>query len=211
MVLKKYIIDTLKEGDNLAAIEFGGPGSKLFASFPDKFFEKTIGVCLKDVRFPDEKEKDNERGHEVIPGDILELMDKGDGVYKKVEESLNGRKVSLIMCRICGPLDRLQKHPAILDRLIRKWYSLLDQNGIIFVQITFSIKDAVLAKKIRRWSTAISEKFPTIEIQEKQGLSDMPENAEYQNEFIGALRLHKKPGAPEKLPPATQLFSNQEK
>ena len=199
---KKYIENTLSKSkekrNGLTAVEFGGPGSALFAGFSKGFFGKTIGVCLKDLRQDTQKEREQKNGHLIIEGNILDVINYK--VYGKVATQLANGKTDLIISRMMGPLDQIEKNPAILDRVIRKWYGMLNTNGIMFIQIEFS--DAgdepfTYNHSVRRWADAIHSKCPEIEIQFDR--PDMPY-------FVKRIRLHKNPGAPEELPSAAQMF-----
>lgn len=216
---KKYIEDTLskKESGNRTAIEFGGPGSKLFSGFSNGFFSKTVGVCLEDLRPVYKKMSDSERGHSVVVADILETNDKEK--FTEIENSLGNRKVDLIVSRLMGPLNSekkiqgaiiLKRNPAVLDRVIRKWYSMLNDGGLLFAQFEyFDEHDPYIEKKreselnqppimeieenVKNWINEINKRFSDkIEIQLGRGI----------------IRLHKKPGAPEELPRKGELFGN---
>lgn len=190
---ERYIAEILskeKVGD-LTAIEFGGPGSKFFGTFPENFFRRTIGVCLKDIRKDEEIDRDRGLGHYVIEGDIMEVQN--EELTRKVLKVLKVEKTDLIISRMMGPLGHLDKDPAILDRIIRRWYKILDQNGLMFIQFIYLKNvdtDPYLTDLIKKWAAAVGEMFPEVDI--KVGKR--------------TLRLHKKNGAPEELPPATQLF-----
>lgn len=187
-MFKKYIESTLQKGGT--AVEFGGPGSNLFSGFTDNFFKKTVGVCLDDIRSEDQKRLDAQSNHSVIVGDILDPMN--DEILHEVIKKLGKSKTDLIISRMMGPLDHMNKNGAILDRIMRNWYSMLKENGLMFIQFNFSrdFFDQDAENLVEKWATVVREKFPEIDIQLGKGI----------------FRLHKKIGAPEKLPPATQLF-----
>ena len=199
--LKDYIEEKLlkEKWGNLTAVEFGGPGSALFRDFSRYFFRKTVGVCLKDIRNDLQKETDEEYEHSVIEGDILDTTKvEKNKVLSEVTKKLGTNKIDLIICRMRGPLYYIDKDPAILDRIVRNWYSLLNKNGLMFIQfdIISSGSYRSTANMAKEWSVVINEKFPQIDIQFAMG-----------DENIGnVIRLHKGVGSPEKLPPATQLF-----
>ena len=69
-IFKKYIENTLKKENNeqLVALEFGGPGSNLFKGFTKGFFDKTMGVCLDDLRVSERKKTDTKSNHFVMIG-----------------------------------------------------------------------------------------------------------------------------------------------
>lgn len=205
---RKYIIDTLSESSNKnhTAIEFGGPGSKLFGDFPDDLIQKSVGVCLEDIRWEGIKAKDDLRGHSVVVGDIFDT--KNEEIYKNIMNDIGTDKTDLIICRMSGALNNISKNPLVLDRVMRKWYSLLNDNGIIFVQFEFFPPNNIIGRKLKprstsgpkeeserdleKWVNAIQEKFPN-EIEIELGK--------------GALRLHKKQGAPDQLPTLKELFN----
>lgn len=195
--LKKYIEDTLssgKEKHNLTAVEFGGPGSQLFSGFTNNFFARTVGVCLKDTRSERSgniMEHDAEKNHYVKVGNIMDPQ-KSNKLLSEVIQTIGTNKTDLIISRMEGALQFIDKDLAILDRIIRNWYKILNKNGLIFVQ--FALSTSLSCKhrsyEVKKWATAIKERFPEVDIQIGEGV----------------LRLHKKEGAPEELPPATQLF-----
>lgn len=195
--LKKYIEETLSqvEKHDLTAVEFGGPGSQLFKGFTKNFFAKTVGVCLKDIRNQDWQEDDIKNNHSVIIGDILDVQN--NQLFNKIAQILGTNKTDLIISRMDGPLEYIKKHPAILDRIIRNWYKLLNENGLMFIQFERPIDTFLVGGSIKtqvaEWSNTIKKRFPEIDIQ-ISGIGD------------GILRLHKIVGAPEKLPSVAELF-----
>ncbi|KKP88434.1 hypothetical protein A2456_02365 [Candidatus Nomurabacteria bacterium RIFOXYC2_FULL_36_19] len=191
-VFRKYIEKTLsnKGKRDLTAIEFGGPGSELFKGFTPNFFAKTVGVCLADIRNQRKQKEDKRNNHSVIVGDITEITK--DKTLTKVTQTLGTNKTDLIISRMEGPIILIDKNPAILDRIIRNWYDLLNKNGLMFIQFELpKYQPRYTEPLIKKWANAIKEKFPEVDIQVNKGV----------------LRLHKRVGAPEKLPPATQLFT----
>ncbi|MFZ1019893.1 MAG: hypothetical protein WAN61_02800 [Minisyncoccia bacterium] len=190
--IEKTLINNIEKHD-LTAIEFGGPGSKLFSGFTFDFFKKTVGVCLKDIRSEAKKENDRKINHFVMTGDIMEVQNKW--LLEQVMKKLDTDKTDLIISKMNGPLKHIDRNGAILDRLIRNWYDILNENGLMFIQFTYGTEteniEMKIQNKIEKWVEAIKERFPEVEIQVN----------------TGTIRLHKKFGAPEHLPPATILFS----
>lgn len=191
--IERILLDEKKR--DLTAVEFGGPGSKLFSGFTPGFFKKTVGVCLKDIRSESKKENDKKINHSIIIGDILEV--ENTYLLEKVRKRLGVKKTDLIISRMAGALDFINKNGAILDRIIRNLFDLLNENGLMFVQFSYlsSLEGTNTQTLIEKWANAITERFPQIDIQVEKGV----------------LRLHKKAGAPEHLPPATVLFSKTKK
>lgn len=193
-ILGEYIEETLSKGEkhDLTAVEFGGSGSNLFRGFSSNFFKKTVGICLKDIRNQGVKDNDKSKNHSVIVGDITDV--KNNQLFDKISQILGTNKIDLIISRVEGPLEFIKKHPAILDRIIRNWYNILNKNGLLFVQFERPIDTFIVGGSIKnqviRWATAIKERFPEVDIQ-----TDGRE-----------LRLHKKNDAPDELPRAKELF-----
>lgn len=199
-VFKKYIEDTLsksKEEHNLTAVELGGPGINFFDGFSKDFFTKTLGVCINDdfrlmdrIRYLDDKK---EQKHSVLLEDILDISN--DQLYKKIEEKIGTKKIDLIISRLNGALMYIKKNPLIFNHLIRKWYSMLNNNGLMFIQFEYLIKYSNTKQQseifVEEWANIIKEKFPEVDIQLDRGI----------------MRLHKNFGAPEELPSTSKLFS----
>lgn len=208
MAFKNYIEDTLSKSKNqkLYAIEFGGPASNLFQGFKKGLFEKTAGVCLNDDRKPDTKAKDDSNSHYVLPGDLLDT--KNPEMYKNISKELGSEKVDLIISRLMGPVRVLDKNAAILNSIIKKWYSMLNENGIIFAQFEYFLEhDEGMIKKYESMiepedlrETELHVQYWANEIRNKyKGLIDIKIGR-------GVIRLHKKEGAPEKLPDIESAF-----
>jgi hypothetical protein len=186
-----YIKDTLslKNDHDLNAVEFGGPGSRLFLGFSSGFFKQTVGICLQDVRNEYQQAKDNLRHHSIIEGNILDVQD--DKLLDNIKQKLGVEKIDLIISRMAGPLLEINKNGAIMDRIIRNWYEILNENGLMFVQFDYSENDIfIISPFIEKWVEAIKNKFPEIDIQTGDG----------------SLRLYKRAGSPEELPSVPQLF-----
>ena len=202
---KKYIQNTLLEntegGKDFTAVEFGGPGSMLFQGFDPNFFRRTIGVCLTDIRTPKQKETDTAHSHSVITGDITEVMLAE--VLRKVREELGSTGTDLIICRMIGGQIGIDHHPAILDKIIRSWYEMLNYNGMIFAQFNSYQNNAV---RPDLWVKFLKERFPSIEItiNNKTGRENLKNDMALYS--LDTIRLHKKEGAPARLPTGTQLF-----
>jgi hypothetical protein len=182
----KSILSPEKKGD-LYAIEFGGPGSKLFQDF-NGFFSKTVGVCLEDIRSTLDVMLDKLNNHFVLEGDIMDVTN--DTTLTRVTKQLDGHKADLIISRMAGPLNSIKKHPAILDRIIRNWYRMLNENGLMFVQVANHYDKIPFLKD---WVERVKNSCPEIDLQEENKV----------------IRLHKRKGAPEELPPASQLFKEE--
>jgi hypothetical protein len=194
--LKNYIEKTLSSGveqRDLTAVEFGGSGSALFDGFTKDFFKKTVGVCLEDIRSEQLMDHDEQINHSVVAGDILDHSRiKDNPTLIEVKKILGTDKTDLIISRMNGPLNFIDKHGAILDRIIRNWYGMLNYNGLIFAQFDRGgvNADEETVEMVDKWVRTVKEKFPAIDIQVEGH----------------AMRIHKREGSPDHLPPAKDLL-----
>ncbi len=209
IAFQEYIENELSfETKKRTAIEFGGPGTRLFGGFSRGFFKKTVGVCLDDVRSHGTKNIDNNSGHSVVTGDVLDVNNLK--LFDEINNKLGTNKVDLIISRMQGPLRDLEKNPVVLDRIIRKWYSLLDKNGILFAQFEYFSQHNPNTKQkyeaeinppwvtkteryVKQWAEAVKKMYPEIEVQLGRGV----------------LRLVKKDNSPEELISSKELFSKE--
>lgn len=205
---KNYIENTLRKNkEPRTAIEFGGQGSTLFSGFSKEFFNRTLGVCLKDIRRPEVKEFDKNAGHSVLEGDVFDLKNKE--FDNKIQEALGTNNVDLIISRMAGPLSSFSRDPLILDRLIRKWYKMLKKNGLIFAQFELFYKH-MPDDVSRSISEGRSEDFTKTEANVKDWVIALEEKFEDNQIEIevdrGVIRIHKKDKAPDELPKLKELF-----
>lgn len=192
-VFKSYIEDTLQSSRHeRVGIEFGGPGSKLFSGFSKDFFKFTVGVCLKDIRSSTHKEEDDKVNHVVSEGDLFDIQNTLQ-VKEVIKNKTGSDNADFIISRMCGPLNTLNLHPAVMHNTIKRWYDILSENGVMFIQYNYQdnleYKDSDNPrskedKVVMEWSRELEKNHPQIEVQVNAGI----------------LRLHKKVGAPEKLP-----------
>ena len=205
---KRYVEDTLSKSKNpdRYAIEFGGPGSRLFRGFTKGFFIKTVGVCLDDARHEDWETDDIVNNHAVMEGDILHP--KQNDLYHKINKFFKKKKADLIVSRMMKPAEEIEKHPVILDKVIREWYGLLNDNGLLFAQFDYFLEHnpsmyrrlegeifpepgRQSERDVEAWAKKIRERFPNeLDIQVDRGI----------------IRIHKKAGAPAELPSMKELF-----
>lgn len=183
----RYIEDTLEYEDHkkLVAIEFGGPGGRLFAGFTPGFFSRTIGVCLRDNREPSDKKWDVERGHTVLEIDMLQT-----GTYQTLEKLLVDKSVGLIISRTEGAIGWLPDDPIILGNLASRWYKILMENGLLFVQYNPSAPSRAYDQEKR---TAMVDEWIRLLKYQYADTLDVEGGT-------SAFRLHKKRGAPRDLP-----------
>ncbi len=180
--LRTFIEDVLKERKGQAyGVEFGGIGVKSFDSFSKGFFKKTVGVTLVEHRDEYTMRQDGEShpAHTVIVGDILKLE-----TYGKVKETLGTEKVDLIIERMALGLELIPVEPNKLAEVLKVWYELLNEGGMMLVQTTSN-----LSRVLDEWSRILQDKYKdVIDFKYESRVS------------MGAFRLRKLPGAPKELP-----------
>lgn len=136
--IREYIESEMKEKSGSAiGLEIGGPGSKLFSEFSPGFLKESFGTTLTDYRTEKEKEKDIENNHTVFSGDIF----TNEG-FRDLKKKLGGKKVNVLFERMQGALPvypQIGYMAGIFDRL----YSLLDDEGVMFVQMPIFLRDRV--------------------------------------------------------------------
>ncbi len=192
--MKSYIESSLKERKGKAlGIEFGGIGSNLFRGFSKGLFKGTFGVTLADHRNKIQKIKDttlnsiNALDHKVVEGDIL-----SDSLYDNLEQKLDNQKVDLIIERMFLGLEFMPAEPYKLSNILGKWYKMLNEDGIMFVQ-----PPVIFNNLLDKWAEMLKKEYSdTIEFKYEKGIHD----AGASDEGYSSFRLRKLKGAPAELP-----------
>lgn len=188
--MKEYIEDMLQDKKGKAiGIEFGGLGYNLFGSFSKGFFEKSCDVTLVDHREDKEKEEAAKKlsNHSVIIEDFL-----SDEAYEKLDGELNGKKADFIMERIFMGMEFIPSEPYILAEIIQKWYSILSEGGVMFIQTPVAFNHLM-----KKWGKLLHlREAGLIEFEYMDGTSDGGKTENNPSVFF----LRKLKGAPEKLP-----------
>src|SRR3989344_3147196 len=185
--LRWYVEESLEGKKGRAVgVEFGGPGSALFAGFSKGFFARALGVTLADIRGnlePNPTSRDEERHHSILEGDITFPQ-----TYARVHEWLAGEKADFIVERMEGGRLNIPKDPILLGQAFNTWYEMLAENGIILAQ-TSSWMRPLLTK----WKALLDAQCgDTLDV----GYVADPQNAD----VFDAFRLQKLLGAPQTLP-----------
>jgi hypothetical protein len=192
--MRSYIESSLKEKQGKAVgVEFGGIGQNLFRGFSNDIFKETFGVTLADhrkkwkIKIDEFENKKRGVNHNVIEGDIL-----SDGLYDSLNEKLKGRKVDLIIERMFKGIEFMPPEPYKLSQILGKWYEMLNENGIMFVQ-----SPVVFNNLLDKWADMLHEKYnDIIEFQYEKGIHD----AGIEDTGYSSFRLRKLNGAPKELP-----------
>lgn len=192
--MKSYIESVFQEKrGNIIGVEFGGIGSNLFRGFSKGFFKETFGITLADHRrkwqtkIDEYKNLGHKLNHNVVEGDIL-----SGSLYDNLEEKLNGRKADLIIERMFLGLEFMPAEPYKLSSILEKWYEMLNEDGIMFVQ-----PPVIFNNLLDKWAEMLHDKYlDSIEFQYEKGVHD----ASVEDEGYSAFRLRKLKGSPNKLP-----------
>ena len=184
--IRQYVEKVLAERIRDAiGVEFGGVGSKLFGSFTKDFFKKTASVSLVDYRSKADIDFDKKRGHSVIVGDIMT-----DEVYGSLQDFLGGQKADFIIERMAKGLEFIPVEPYAVSQVLQRWYSMLHEGGIMFVQVPVELNPIFHA-----WVEMINNQYDGsgIEMKYSVGLADpRPPHS--------TVRICRLPGAPTELP-----------
>lgn len=195
----EYVQSVLEPGSNttLRAVEFGGPGRTLFGQFPPDFFAHTIGVSLPDTQTEKSLRKDKryvpgKENHQIIRGNIFDRS-----IYQQVSDALDQHQADLIISRMEGGLKFLYPwNPIAWGQLAQRWYQLLNENGLMFIQWRMEPQGE------RERMDIMGEPDPVGDLFDQWGASiksAYPNSLELQQSY-GTFRLHKMPGAPVELP-----------
>jgi hypothetical protein len=167
------------------AIEFGGPMSELSKGFSEGFFGNTLGVTLVDRRSSEKIEEDNQRHHKLIEGNFFD-----PSVLQQIKEWTKGEGVEVIFERLLEGNELVPPEPYLLAETINNDYKLLSPEGVMFLEL--GDKDHLgwkkLTKATKEWTAFLQNEYAKV----------LEVSTLYED--VSAMRLRKKPGAPENLP-----------
>lgn len=139
-------------------LEMGGPARNLASTFSDGFLKKSAGCTLRKGLSRDIK---NEKpfSHKIIIGDMFLTETK-----QKIKKWLDGDKVDILIERMMGGLYTLpQGNPFWFWKQLNDWYTLLSEEGIMFVQsymrsVGSDTKNLLVSNEIfDRWKELVSK------------------------------------------------------
>jgi hypothetical protein len=190
--MRAFIENKIKDRyGHAVGVDFGGTGSNLFEGFSRDFFASTFGMVLHS--------RNNDKGsgvHRIIEGDCLSI--KG---IRKFENILGtGKKVDLLFERMLGGVKDYPTNPEFLWSLLNRFYKLLNDGGIMFVQSP-DRKKLEDMEIIEKWLSKLSRRRRgDIEFCcKKRGIS-FELNGELKAYDYYILYLRKLKGAPTELP-----------
>jgi len=192
--LRDYIEQILAQGKGKAiGVEFGGPGSKFFAGFSRGFFKKTAGIDIVGRSRVDgtffRGLGEMLRGHAVIQGDILVPRTYSVALGTWLEDY----KPDLIVERMVGGFELNPTHPTAVYKTFKRWYELLNEGGIMLVQVPRNARPFV-----QPWVDMLQKRDFSGLLEVVYHPTDTPDGDYLQD--MSVLRLRKLPGAPSKLP-----------
>lgn len=182
--IKQYIEERMKtKRGSVIGIDLGGHGSVLFSQFERGFIERSLGVTLVDRRDEITREEDTVDHHDVLPADIFSSAGN-----RRIKNWLRGRKADLIFEKMEGAIGSFPDNLDITAAVFRRWYQLLAENGIMFLQ-TQPLSPNMLGE-MKRWLEKI--KSPELAVTYKPVINIRKETRLY-------IVLEKRKGAPESL------------
>ncbi|NTV44515.1 MAG: hypothetical protein HGA67_02340 [Candidatus Yonathbacteria bacterium] len=142
--LRDYIETKLSDRrGNAIGIDIGGIGSKLFTEFSFNFFKKSAGITLVDKRNPQEINRDSEIRHKVLEADIFSNQGRN-----KLKHWLGEDNIDVIFEKMHGALLNYPDDPTFLITIFNRWYKLLGDKGLMFIQTPSLREDTLeLARK----------------------------------------------------------------
>ncbi len=186
--LRKFIEKKMYPNRGIVAIEFGGVGRSLFKGFSQGFIEKSAAITLFDHDLEGSK-MPMPHQHLLIEDDLF-----NPSTYQSINTWLTGRKVDLILERMGRGLELVPPEPYTVSSILRNWYRLLSDNGLMIVQSPMKLNPL-----FSRWCSMIERNYLDVfDFKYQIGHSDG-------NFEIGfsCFYLQKKPGAPKELPVLT--------
>lgn len=186
--LKKFIESRLGGRNGVAVgIEFGGVGKRLFQEFSEGFFKKSLGVTLVDHRpFIDRALIDLSSTHKVMEGDIL-----SEDTYNRVADWGAGDKVDLIIERMGRGLEFIPSEPYTVFKVLGKWYSMLNEGGLMILQVPRSFNDLLVV-----WGDMLNRDYGDV-LDFHYNVVNQDDNT---SDPKSSFRLQKLEGAPAELP-----------
>lgn len=193
--LRDYLKESYKDKqDGVVLVEMGGPAKQLSKDVSEFLtIKKSIGLTLgigiteADKRgLLSSNEADN---HKIIVGDMFSSKTKS-----KLSKELNGEKVDVLIERMVGGLSMIPTDENWLYLNLNSWYELLNENGVMFVEVPFFSNFPKIREDYIKWIDQIKKtNGKTMEIQ------NFVSSTEYYK-WKSFLRLKKLPGAPVNLP-----------
>ena len=133
--LHTYIEKLLEDKASKArGLELGGVGARMFRGFSPDFFAQTAGVALADERSP-KKQKLTQSNHRVFERNIFD-----DVLLNDLKEYFGSGKIDFIIERMAKGLEFVPKDPYLIGKEVQKWYTLLSDGGVMFVQVPVSFR-----------------------------------------------------------------------
>lgn len=184
--LQSYIQDlkaakVARTGDphvSFQGLDLFGQGTNLFGEFAPGTFTQTVANSLTDQRQPEHILRDRSINNTFVPGNYFDPATR-----QHITEALHHKKVDVIFLKAIAGRYSLPPNPFLLARELQTVWSMLEDEGVMFVQIPNEVHNLV-----QPWLNKITE-TGTIEGQLGENMAS--------GYF---LRLNRHAGAPEQLP-----------
>lgn len=193
--LRDYLKELYKDKkDGIVLVEMGGPAKQLSKDVSEFLtIKKSIGLTLDiGITEADKRGKlsSNEaKGHKIITGDLFSSKTKS-----QLKKELDGEKVDILIERMVGGLSTIPNDENWLYLNLNSWYELLNENGVMFVEIPFFSNYPKIREDYAEWINQINKTHSkTIEVQNHTSKEEYYKSKSF-------LRLKKLSGAPANLP-----------
>ena len=177
----KTIEDLVNDKRSPVVIDLMSPSETLYYLFKwhPQIPDLGIAVSLLDKRQDWEKERDEKLGIKLVAGDIMKAA-----TWKKIKETLSGKKADLIMERALAGMDYILKNEKMFAILLNQSWKLLNDNGIFLAQLPTGLHglEEKGQMRIHEWINMIK----------KMGINIVHDGP--------TLKLTKTPNSPENLP-----------
>jgi hypothetical protein len=128
----KRIVDLLKAKKEPVVVDLMAPSATIVDLFNHLPQPQKHGIALsyEDLRTNEEKQRDSRMNIQQLQGDVLT-----SSTWKRLENSLDGRKADLVMERALGGLICIPVHKDFYAYAVSKmWNMLSDQEGVLLIQ-----------------------------------------------------------------------------
>jgi hypothetical protein len=137
----------------VTGLEIGGLGSRIFSDFKNNFLARSVGLTLTDSRDERQRKEDSRRNHNVLKGDAF-LPE----TYKVLAEKYLPNGADIIFERMENGLLGMTENPTVFFELVKQWYKILSENGVMFVQSPYITKK----ENVEQWQDFLETGLPEI-------------------------------------------------
>jgi hypothetical protein len=189
--LNDFLTHRFPNRKDLTLIEVGGPGYQLRHTLSS--VGRSFAVCLEDKDLSGLKSRIPEGSHTVISRinvkGVIKPADLTDPhTFRELSGKMQKKKADVLIERLWGGWANIEKNPNILFHILKKYYKLMAENSVMFVQLMdFEGSDI---EEFKFWITLMNQKFST-------KLNIVLAESEAGDKF--ALKIERFPGSPDNL------------